>query len=61
VKRLTIFCALCVLCVVSARAAEKLNVLLLMADDLRDFGGVGKGRAEATAECDQFKQLKATN
>lgn len=36
---LTILCALCALCGFSARAAEKLNVLLIMADDLRDFGG----------------------
>lgn len=34
-----ILSALCVLGVFSARAAEKLNVLLIMADDLRDFGG----------------------
>ena len=36
---LTLICALSVLCGFSAQAAEQLNVLLLMADDLRDFGG----------------------
>ena len=36
---LTLICALWVLSGFSAQAAEQLNVLLLMADDLRDFGG----------------------
>lgn len=36
---LTLICVLCVLSGFSAKAAEQLNVLLIMADDLRDFGG----------------------
>ena len=36
---LKLLCALCVLCGFSARAAEKLNVLLIMADDLRPAMG----------------------
>jgi len=37
---ITFLYAVCVVWGAPARAAEKLNVLLLMADDLRDFGGV---------------------
>ena len=36
---LTLICALSILFGFSVQAAEPLNVLLLMADDLRDFGG----------------------
>jgi iduronate 2-sulfatase len=46
-KLITILCALCVLCGFSARAAEKLNVLLIMADDLRPaMGSYGDAQAK---------------
>lgn len=51
---LPLICALGVLLGFSAPAAEQLNVLLLMADDLRDFGGAFTRGVVKTPNLDQL-------
>ena len=53
---LAILCALCG----HARAAEKLNVLIIMADDLRDFGGAFTRGVVKTPNLDRLRARGTT-